>query len=447
MCPDYPLSRARGGTHLTRLLALWRNPLAFFTELAGHGDFVHTRLGPVDFYFVNHPELVQELMTRRHPSLEKNRPMRKARILLGQGLLTSDGELHRRQRRLIQPAFYRPRLRSYAEVMARYAAEAGARWRDGETIDGTAEMMRLTQRIVAKCLLDADVEEAEARTVGRALDTLVGGFGILLMPFSEALVRLPLPAMRRLRRARAELDEVIFRRIDERRRSGDRGDVLSMLLFSRDDDGAGMSDRQIRDEALTIFLAGHDTTGNGLAWTWHLLAGHSEAEAAWHRELDTVLDGRPPTADDVPQLVETRRVLFESMRLYPPVPAVGRQVAEDFELAGQRIRHGAVVQYSQWTLHRDPRFFPEPERFRPERWTPDFEKSLPKGAYVPFGIGPRLCIGMPFALEAGVLALATLGRHWRLRATPGAAIRLLPRSITLRPDRGIRFQLQRRRTL
>ncbi len=435
-----------GGAPVWRSLpALWRDPLGFLESLAREqGDFAQVRLGWVRLFLLGHPDLVQEALVTKHASFEKGHPLKKARLLLGRGLLTSEGELHQRQRRLIQPAFHRQRIAAYAGSLARCAEEMQDLWQDGGELDASVEMMRLSQRTVVRTLFDTDVQEDEGRLAGRALDTLVQGFGLMLLPGFEVLMRLPLPNMRRLRRARAELDRLIFGWIRERRESGDRGDVLSMLLFARDEQSGGMSEQQVRDEVMTLFLAGHDTTGNSIAWTWHLLARNPEVEARWHQELDEVLGDRLPTAEDVGLLRYTRQVFQESLRLFPPVPAVGRRAAEAVEIGGCRIPRGSVVEVSPWLLHRDPRYFPEPERFAPERWTEELERRLPKGAYIPFGLGSRLCIGMHLASLAGIVLLATLGRRWRLRSVSDRPVALLPRSITLRPQGGLRMRLARR---
>ena len=428
------------------LPALWRDPLGFLESLAREqGDFAQVRLGWVRLFLLNHPDLVKEALVTKQASFEKGHPLKKARFQLGRGLLTSEGEFHRRQRGLIQPAFHRQRIAAYAGVLAHCAEEMQQRWQDGEELDASVEMMRLSQRAVVRALFDADVEEEEGRQAGRALDALVQGFGLILLPLSGLLLRLPLPAVRRLRRAQAELDRLIFRWIRERRENGDRGDVLSMLLFAEDEEGGGgMSEQQVRDEAMTLFLAGHDTTGNSLAWTWYLLSRHPGVEARWYRELDETLGDRLPTAEDLGRLRYTRQIFQESLRLFPPVPAVGRRAVEAVEIGGRTIPRGSVVEVCPWLLHRDPRFFPEPERFAPERWTEELEQRLPKGAYFPFGMGPRLCIGMHLAAMAGVVLLATLGRRWRMRSVSQRPVAILPRCITLRPQGGLRMRLERR---
>jgi cytochrome P450 len=263
-------------------------------------------------------------------------------------------------------------------------------------------------------------------------------FGYLMLPFSELLEKLPLPPRRRFERARARLDAVIYRIVEERRREGrDRGDLLSTLLHAVDEEGdrTGMTDEQLRDELMTIFLAGHETTANALAWTWYLLSQHPDVEARLHGELEEVLKGRAPTAEDFPRLRYAEMVVAESMRLYPPAWAVGRLALEDHEAGGYLIPRGSLVLVSQYVMHRDPRFWPEPERFDPGRFTPEARSARPQFSYFPFGGGPRRCVGEGFAWMEAVLILATLARRWRLRLAPGADVRTEPR-ITLRPGKG-----------
>ena len=430
---------------LATLLALHRDPLGFLEKTAArYGDFAQLRVGPYRLFFGNHPELVHEVLVTKHASFVKGRILDQARDVFGQGLLTSEGDLHRRQRRLIQPAFHRRRIEAYAGAMAADAAAAAARWRDGETVDAAREMTRLTLRIVARTLFSVDVEDDEAREVGQALDALVAAFNTVVLPFQSVLRKLPIPSVRRAQRARATLDALVYRLIAERRRTGGGEDLLSLLLEARDEEGGGgMDDRQVRDEVLTLFLAGHETTANALSWTWYLLAGHPEAEARFHAEIDTVLGDRLPGADDVPRLTFTRQILAESMRLYPPAWAISRRVVEPVVIGGYPVPAGSGFLVSQWTMHRDARFFPDPLRFHPERWTETFESQLPKLAYFPFGGGPRVCIGMGFAWMEGVLLLATLGRRWTMRLVPGAGIEPSPR-ITLRPKNGVPVVLRRR---
>jgi cytochrome P450 len=343
---------------------------------------------------------------------------------------------------MAQPAFHRERIAALGETMVAYAARTADGWRSGAELDAAREMNRLTLAIAGKTLFGADVER-EADEIGAALTDALAAFKRLTNPLGVILDRLPIPGTLRVKRAATRLDATIYRMIDARRRSGeDRGDLLSMLLAARDDegDGGGMTDLQLRDEALTLFLAGHETTANALAWTWHLLALNPDAEARLHAEVDAV--GDAPRAGDLPRLAYTRAVLAESMRLYPPAWAIGRQPLEEFAAGGYRVRAGTVVLMSPWVTHRDPRWWTEPERFDPERWTPENEARLPRYAYFPFGGGPRKCIGEGFAWTEGILVLATLARRWRLRHAPGAEVGRQP-LITLRPT-GLRMTAEAR---
>jgi cytochrome P450 len=405
-----------------------------------HGDIVFFRLGPQPAYFLNHPDHIKEVLVTGNSSFIKGRALQRSKKLLGEGLLTSEDPLHRRQRRLAQPAFHRQRIASYASTMVTYAERTASHWQHGETLDISQEMTRLTLAIVGKTLFDADVE-SEAVEIGKALTIIIEQFNMLLLPFSELLERLPLPHVRRFERAKARLDQTIYRLIEERRQSrSDRGDLLSMLLLAQDDegDGGGMSDQQVRDEAMTIFLAGHETTANALTWTWYLLSQNPEAEAQLHAELDRVLGDRSPTFDDVPHLPYTEMVLSEAMRLYPPAWAIGRLAIQEYPIGDYVIPKGSLVLLSQYVTHRDPRFFPNPERFDPMRWTPEAKASRPQYAYFPFGGGPRRCIGEGFAWMEGILVIDALARQWRMRLAPGAKIAIQP-VITLRPKSGVQM--------
>ncbi len=418
------------------IVAFRRDVLAMVERMhRRHGDVVRWRLGAIPFYLVADPELVREVLVTRHREFVKSRALQRARALLGHGLLTSEGDFHLRQRRLSQPAFHRERVAALAGDMSALAARTGEGWKEGAELDVGREMNAMALAIAGRTLFGASVEE-EADEIGRALTDALGLFTRLSNPLAPLLDRLPVPATRRFHRARQRLDATILRMIDERRRSGEaRADLLGLLLAARDEegDGGGMTDEQLRDEVLTLFLAGHETTANALAWTWHLLGAHPEAEARFHAEVDAVAGGRLPGAADFPALPYTRAVLAESMRLFPPAYLIGREPKEDVALGGFRVRRRSVVLMSPWLMHRDPRFWDAPSEFRPERWTPEMEAALPRFAYFPFGGGPRKCIAEGFAWMEGVLALATLGRRWRLRPVPGARPVTAP-LITLRVD-------------
>ena len=425
----------------------YRRSMTEFLERVAreHGDIVYFKMGPQDVYFLNHPDYIKDVLVTRQQSFIKGRALQRSKRLLGEGLLTSEPPFHTRQRRLAQPAFHRSRVASYADLMTEYAARTGARWRDGEQLDMAEEMMRLTLAIVGKTLFDADVEE-EAQEIGEALKVIFGLFDAMLLPFSELLEKLPLPQNRRFERAKRRLDETIYRIINERRKSGsDHGDLLSMLLLAQDEEGTGgMTDEQVRDEVMTIFLAGHETTANALTWTWYLLSQHEEAEARLHAEIDEVLGERDrPSFEDVERLRYTEMVLAESMRLYPPAWALGRLAAKEIEIDGYRIAPGSLILMSQYVMHRDTRFFPDPTRFDPERWTAEARKSRPEFAYFPFGAGARRCIGESFAWMEGILLIATLAHRWRMRHVPGHTVELQP-LITLRPKHGMLMTVKSR---
>jgi cytochrome P450 len=333
-----------------------------------------------------------------------------------------------------------PECRAYASTMVAYADRVRRGWSPGAAVDVSREMSRLTLLIVGKTLFDADVE-SHARDVGDAMSGLMDSFWTLMLPFGETLQRLPIPHMRRGRKARERLDAIIYGIIRERRANlGDRGDLLSMLLMAQDDEdrGRGMTDRQVRDEAMTIFLAGHETTANALTWTWYLLSQSPEVERRLHAEIDRVLEGRLPTVADVDRLPYTNRVVTESMRLYPPAWLVGRRAINQYSIGPYYVPPRSIIIMSQWIVQRDRRHYADPERFDPDRWTPAFKAALPRFAYFPFGGGPRQCIGESFAWMELVLLVATLAQQWRFDLVPGHPV--VPQAaVTLRPKYGMKM--------
>ena len=428
------------------LLAIRRDPLKFLSKLhEKYGDVVYFKLGPQDSCLVASPELIKGVLVDNDWNFLKGRGLQRAKKLLGNGLLTAEGNFHRRQRRLAQPAFHKQRIAGYAETMVQYTLDTRERWRDGETVDMAKEMMRLTLAIVAKTLFDADVE-SDAKEVGDALTEALELFDIFASPLSEILEKFPLPRNKRFKLARQRLDETIYRFIDDRRASGvDKGDLLSMLMLAQDteDGSGGMADEQLHDEALTLFLAGHETTANALTWTWYLLSQHPEIEARLHNEIDSVLDGRAPTMDDVPKLSYTEMVLTEAMRVYPPVWVIGRRAVSSYKIAGYDLPAKTVMFLSQWVMHHDERYFPEPYTFDPNRWTSEATAGRPKHAYFPFGGGPRLCIGEQFAWMEGILIIAGLAQKYVMRLVPGHKVVPQP-LITLRPKYGMKMRIERR---
>lgn len=423
-----------------------KDRLGFLTSLAKLGDISHFKMGKQLAFFINHPEMVRDVLITNHAKFEKGRALKRAKKLLGEGLLTSEGATHLRQRRMIQPAFHRQRIAGYANSMIEFGAKMADEWQDGEERDISNEMMRLTLNIVGKTLFSANVAE-EADEVGKAMTDLVELFDYLMLPFSELLEKLPLPHSRRFKKAKNILDTVIYDIINERRKSGeDKGDLLSMLLMAQDeDDGGQMSDLQIRDECLTIFLAGHETTANALTWTWYLLSQHPEIEAKFHAEIDSVIGNRIPTPEDYPKLKFTEAILAESMRLFPPAWGNGRLAIQEHELGGYKIPEKSLVLMSMYVLHRDKRFWTEPNSFKPERFLHEnaIKEAGNKFIYFPFGGGVRRCIGEQFAWMEGVLLLATLGKKWKLKLNPTQKIVPQP-MITLRSKYGMKMKIEKR---
>jgi cytochrome P450 len=438
--PPGPRTLRPGGSYLP----FARDPLGFLAALAReHGPVARFRVGPREVWSLADPDLVREVLVARPGSFRKDRGLEAAKTLLGEGLLTSEGETWRRHRRLAQPAFHASRIAGYGAVMARRAARRIARWRDGERLDAAREMAGLALEIVAEALFGAEVEDRIAE-IGRALDDAVNAFRMARLPFTRILERLPTSGTRRLRRARLALDRIVLGMIAARRERPGGEDLLSLLLAARDDGGGGaLGDAELRDETMTIFLAGHETTANALAWTIDLLGRHPEVERHLHVEVDAVLGGRTPAAADVPRLEYVRRVLTESMRLYPPAWTVARRAVEDVPLAGFVLPTGASAVMSQWVIHRLPELYPEPERFDPDRWLPERRAALPRLAYFPFGAGPRICIGEGFAWMEGTLVLATIAQRARLRVLSPEPPRPLPR-ITLRPGGGVPVRVELR---
>ena len=429
-----------------QLVPMSRDPLKFLVTIAReYPDIATFKLGPQRTFLLSKPEYIEDVLVANDWNFLKGRGLQRAKKVLGKGLLTSEGNFHRRQRRLSQPAFHKQRIAAYGAVMAEYAARTRDGWKEGETRDLAQEMMQLTLGIVAKTLFDADVQ-GEAQEIGQALTEVLELFATFSSPLTEFTDKLPTARNRRVKRGKQRLDETIYGIIAEHREAGeDRGDLLSMLLLAQDTEegSGGMSDEQLRDEVMTLFLAGHETTANALAWTWYLLSQNPEVEAQMHAEIDEVLGARLPTFEDVPRLSYTERVLTEAMRLYPPVWVMGRRSVSACKIGGYYVPAKSIVLLSQYVVHRDERYYVEPEKFDPDRWLPEAKAGRPKYAYFPFGGGPRLCIGEAFAWMEGILILAVIAQKWKLRLVPGHPIKTQP-LITLRPKHGMRMSIEGR---
>ena len=432
----------RAWTPLGQLLPVRRDILGFLTRLAAeYGDVASFRVGPIRAVLLNHPDHIQEVLAANHRNFVKGRPLRLAKELLGEGLLTSEGELHLRQSRIVSPVLQPQRLPGYAPAVTEYALRTGQGWSEGAPLNILDEMTHLALAIAGKTMFSWDVGASVAADIGRALEDAVSLFSRVSLPGAERLLRLPLPSNRRFFRARARLDAVIYQLIEERRRGpGEAHDLLSMLLLAQDGEGdrGRMSDRQVRDEALTLFLTAFDTVSLSLTWVWYALARHPEVEAALWAELDRVLAGRSPGVEDLGNLPYTRMVLSETLRLYPPIYTIARETIGPFGVGGYTVPAGTLVLMSPYVIQRDPRFWVDPERFDPRRWDPATGRKPPRFSYFPFGGGPRGCIGQAYALQEASLVLATLAQRWRLRLASGSSVVLRP-LINLRPRSGIRM--------
>ncbi len=422
-------------------------PIEFFRSAAEkYGDIFTFRVGTQRAYFIKSPAYIKEVLKTKQSSFVKEDFLKRGKIILGEGLVTSDGDIHRRQRRLVQPAFHNDRISACASTMVDFAQLTAAKWEDNTEVEMTQEMLHLTLRIVAKTLFNADVEK-DARDFGEVLSSFLELFNLLIFPFEEDGDRPPDTTAKAITHAREKIDEIIYRLMDERRKSGeDAGDLLSVLMKSTnsEDGGQRMSDQQLRDEMVTIFLAGHETIANAMTWTWYLLSQNPEVEQKFHEELDSVFTGnRAPTIEDIPALEFTRNVFAESMRLFPPVWALGRKATEDCVIGERPIPKDSIILMSQYVTHRDPEYFDEPEKFKPERWTLKMQESLPDFAYFPFGGGARRCIGEQFSWTEGILLLATFGREWRFRMDSAREPEPLF-LLTLRPKRPLNFVVEKR---
>ncbi|MDX1993154.1 MAG: cytochrome P450 [bacterium] len=424
-----------------------RNPIAVFENLQKHGDMVLLELFGSRQYVMFHPDMYHDVLVNEAEKFHKDAQYTSEEIglafFLGQGLLTSNGDFWKRQRKLAQPAFHTRRINAYAETMVEYTTKMLDGWQNGEIRDIDEEMMRVTLNIVAKTLFNAEIAE-DAERIGRALTTLQHMFTEMdLFP-----AWWPKPKRRLYQQALDDLNDVVYRMMNERRKNGtieDEGDLLSMLMLAEDENGERMSDRQVRDEAVTIILAGHETTANALNWTWYLLSQHPQIEAKLHDEIDSVLQGRVPTLADLRQLPYTEVVIKEAMRLYPPAYGISRWAIAEAEVGGYTIPAKSVANVLAYNVHRDSRWWDEPLAFRPERWESG-EEPRHRYAYIPFGGGPRVCIGQSFAMMEACLLLATIAQRYRLSLAPGK--RVIPEPlITLRPKNGLQMRLTERQPM
>jgi cytochrome P450 len=440
------------------LIPISTDPLGYLTRnTRRYPELVAIRLMGATLYQATHPDVIEQVLVTHSGKFIKDKGLKVyAKPVFGNGLLSSDGDFWLRQRRMAQPAFHRQRIQAYAETMTAFTERALAQWADGQVRDVHADMMHLTLEVVAKTLFSAEAD-AQVAEIGTCLDVIMERFtsqGLVAM-IEQATGRvIDRKLHARYEMAVRRLDAIVDGVIAERRNptpspsplAGRGDDLLAMFLEARDDDGEGMTDAQLRDECKTMFLAGHETTALTLSWTWWLLSLNPDPKIKLREELRRVLNGRAPTLADLPQLTYTEQVIKESMRLMPPAWSIQREAIEDVQIVGPSgarylIPQGRDVMMSQYATHRDPRWFADPERFMPERWTPEFVKGLPKYAYFPFGGGPRLCIGQQFAMMEAMLMVAMIAQRFDLALAPNQRIEPQP-SITMRPKYGLKMTVR-----
>ena len=420
------------------------NPILLFQHLAEtYGDIAHYKIGPHHIVFLNHPEYIREVLVVQNDNFIKERTVQRTRMLLGEGMITSEGAAHRAQRMAAQPAFHRQRIGEYGRVIVEEAVHIRDSWHAGEQRDIAIDMMHLTLNVVARTLFAADLR-GEVYELAAAINRIMGLYNFLVMlPAAEWLVHLRPPGLAAFVRARKRIDAVVYRMIDAHQRSGlDRGSLLDLMLAASPANDQ-TSRQSLRDQVITIFLAGYETVANALSWTWYLLSENPDCEARLHREVDAVFAGRLPEAADVSRLRYTENVMAESLRLYPPAWAMGRYARNDFALGDYFLPARTTVLISQFVTHRDPRYFPVPLRFDPDRFSTEGKAQRAKFTYFPFGAGPRQCIGESFAWMEGVLMLATLAQKWKLRLLPNHKVEPQP-LITLRPKYGMAMRIELR---
>lgn len=451
----------RGLPVVGSLNRLWRKDMIQFYQdvWREYGDVVRFRLGPMDAFLIAHPDDVKHVLVDNEKNYWKGRALRKLRLVLGEGLFTSEGSLWRRQRRVMQPTFTPRSVTRFVPAMTAAVQDMISAWQPyalrGEALEMNGEMMRLAMAVIAQTMLSKDFSGESARA-GRAFTQVLDFVSSRSVTLLDMPLWVPTPVHRHFKQGLAVLDDFIYGMIRERRaqqegtlRSTDAArempqDLLTTLLQARDpESGAPMSERQLHDEVLTIFFAGHETTAQALTWAWYLLSAHPDAEAKLRAEVDSVLGTRVPVAEDLERLVYTRMVVDEAMRLYPPVWVFVREALGDDELGGYHIPQGSMILLSQYITHRHPAMWQEPEKFDPMRFAPERAEKRPRYAYFPFGGGPRICLGNSFALQEAALALAMVSQHYRLRLVPGAEIKPRMRG-TLRPDGPVLMTVERR---
>jgi cytochrome P450 len=420
------------------------NPILLFQHLADEfGDIAHYKLGRHHIVFLNHPDYIREILVVQNDRFIKERTVQRTKMLLGEGMITSEGAQHRQQRQVAQPAFHRQKIPAYATTMMEEAADMSERWHHGEQRDISLDMMHLTLNIVARTLFATDLRD-ETFELADAINRIMSLYNFLVMlPAAELLVHVRPPGLAAFVKARKRIDALVYRMIEAHRKQKSQGGSLLDVMLAGCPEDSRQSEKSLRDQVITIFLAGYETVANALVWTLYLLSQNPQCERRLHEEIETALDGRLPRFDDLAKLPYTEMVLAESMRIYPPAWAMGRYAQHDFRLGKYFLPARTTVLMSQFITHRDARYFPDPLCFNPERFTAENKSARPKTVYFPFGAGPRQCIGESFAWMEGVLVLATLAQKWKFSLIPGHPVEPQP-LITLRPKYGMKMRIEAR---
>jgi cytochrome P450 len=429
---------------LKNLLLFRKDSLSFLKKISQeYGDIVRFKIGSLPVVYINHPDHIKEVLSTQNSNFVKGRPLELAKKLLGEGLLTSEGEYHKQHSRIMQPAFHRKMMEAYSPAMSEYANRLMKGWKDGGEVDMMKDMIQMSTGIAGKTLFSVDLEK-DAPEINKSLESVLNIFGRITLPLSEWLLKIPLPGTIRFFKAKNKLDNTIYKIINDRKNTPQKNtDLLGLLLQAQEDPNGGFDDKQIRDEALTLLLTAFDTTSLALTWTWYLISQHPQIEAELHQELDRVLQGRTPSWEDYPKLEFTKMVFTESMRLYPPIYLIARQSIKPIEMGGYRIPAKTMVLISPYLIQRDSRFFQEPELFNPKTWSNRVSNQSSKYEYFPFSEGPRSCIGQHYAWLEGIMVLATIAQNWKIRLAPDQKVET-SQLLNLRPKYGMRMQLFKR---
>ena len=434
-----------------------KDPIGTLSKIADeYGDLSYFKMGRLHVYLINNPDYIEKILIYDHSNFSKGPRLQSAKRLLGEGLVTSEGEFHKSQRKLIQPLFLPKKIASYGPTMTERALNMIKGWKNGSVVDIHSELMKVTLSIICKSVMDYDMESQQAKDFGNAFAITKKYASRLQHPIGQLLDRVPiLPKVAQARAAGNKLNTIVYGLVAERRekikkdKSFSGEDLLSKLIRVQADDGSTMTDKQLRDEIITILIAGHETTSNALTWTYYLLSQNPKVERKVFDEIDSVLGGdsgefKQPSIADLPKLDYVEKVFREAMRLYPPVWTMGRFVQNDYALGGYTLPKGSSLMFSQYVMHHSSKYYDNPETFDPDRWTEEFKMHLPRFSYFPFGGGIRGCVGEPFAWQEGILLLATISSYWSMRLAPNQRVKLQP-GITLSPKNGIKMKLKSRR--